>query len=158
MGFEIERKFLVDPTLIDCVILAKYLITQHYIAIGDNEVRVRITNNDKAVMTFKSMDSGIKRKEYNMPISMRHANKIIEQFGQDYMITKLRSQIRYGGNLWEIDEFMGDNDGLYLAEVELDECDEVLDIPWWAGLEVTHDINYRNSELVKHPFKKWGIK
>ena len=153
MGKEIERKFLVDKSrLPNNLEGTKY--TQGYISITDSGiVRVRI-KGDIAVITIKSAGLGISRDEFEYQIPMDDAKSLLELFN-DGVIYKTRYDIVYEGKKWEIDQFHKENEGLWIAEIELQFENESFEIPKWVLEEVTGNEKYYNSYLSKHPFKSW---
>jgi len=153
MGKEIERKFLVDKSrLPNNLEGTKY--TQGYISITDSGiVRVRI-KGDIAVITIKSAGLGISRDEYEYQIPMDDAKSLLELFN-DGVIYKTRYDIVYEGKKWEIDQFHKENEGLWIAEIELQFENESFEIPKWVLEEVTGNEKYYNSYLSKHSFKSW---
>ncbi len=153
MGKEIERKFLVDNSrLPNNLEGTKY--TQGYISITDNGiVRVRI-KGDIAVITIKSAGLGISRDEFEYQIPMDDAKSLLELFN-DGVIYKTRYDIVYEGKKWEIDQFHKENEGLWIAEIELQFENESFEIPEWVLEEVTGNEKYYNSYLSKHSFKSW---
>ena len=153
MGKELERKFLVDKSR-----LPKNLegtqYTQGYISITDSGiVRVRI-KGDIAVITIKSAGLGISRDEFEYQIPMDDAKSLLELFN-DGVIYKTRYDIVYEGKKWEIDQFHKENEGLWIAEIELQFENEYFEIPKWVLEEVTGNEKYYNSYLSKHSFKSW---
>lgn len=153
MGKEIERKFLVDKSrLPNNLEGTKY--TQGYISITDSGiVRVRI-KGDIAVITIKSAGLGIIRDEFEYQIPMDDAKSLLELFN-DGVIYKTRYDIVYEGKKWEIDQFHKENEGLWIAEIELQFENESFEIPKWVLEEVTGNEKYYNSYLSKHSFKSW---
>ena len=153
MGKEIERKFLVDKSrLPNNLEGTKY--TQGYISITDSGiVRVRI-KGDIAVITIKSAGLGISRDEFEYEIPMDDAKSLLELFN-DGVIYKTRYDIVYEGKKWEIDQFHKENEGLWIAEIELQFENESFEIPKWVLEEVTGNEKYYNSYLSKHSFKSW---
>ena len=153
MGKEIERKFLVNKSrLPNNLEGTKY--TQGYISITDSGiVRVRI-KGDIAVITIKSAGLGISRDEFEYQIPMDDAKSLLELFN-DGVIYKTRYDIVYEGKKWEIDQFHRDNEGLWIAEIELQFENESFEIPKWVLEEVTGNEKYYNSYLSKHSFKSW---
>ena len=153
MGKEIERKFLVDKSrLPNNLEGTKY--TQGYISITDSGiVRVRI-KGDIAVITIKSAGLGISRDEFEYQIPMDDAKSLLELFN-DGVIYKTRYDIVYEGKKWEIDQFHKENEGLWIAEIELQVENESFEIPKWVLEEVTGNEKYYNSYLSKHSFKSW---
>ena len=153
MGKEIERKFLVDKSrLPNNLEGTKY--TQGYISITDSGiVRVRI-KGDIGVITIKSAGLGISRDEFEYQIPMDDAKSLLELFN-DGVIYKTRYDIVYEGKKWEIDQFHKENEGLWIAEIELQFENESFEIPKWVLEEVTGNEKYYNSYLSKHSFKSW---
>ena len=153
MGKEIERKFLVDKSrLPNNLEGTKY--TQGYISITDSGiVWVRI-KGDIAVITIKSAGLGISRDEFEYQIPMDDAKSLLELFN-DGVIYKTRYDIVYEGKKWEIDQFHKENEGLWIAEIELQFENESFEIPKWVLEEVTGNEKYYNSYLSKHSFKSW---
>ena len=153
MGKEIERKFLVDKSrLPNNLEGTKY--TQGYISITDSGiVRVRI-KGDIAVITIKSAGLGISRDEFEYQIPMDDAKSLLELFN-DGVIYKTRYDIVYEGKKWEIDQFHKENEGLWIAEIELQFENDSFEIPKWVLEEVTGNEKYYNSYLSKHSFKSW---
>jgi len=154
MAQEIERKFLVrkdawTPRDDGTPFKQGYLSTQK-----ERVVRVRIEGH-KAKLTIKGPTTGISRSEFEYPIPMEDAAILLDQLCEHPLIDKHRHLEQFGGHLWEIDVFHGENDGLIVAEVELASEDEALTLPPWAGEDVSADPRYFNSNLLKHPFKTW---
>lgn len=155
MKFEIERKFLVNKASWKKVKKPKgKLYQQGYLLIKpDKTIRVR-TDGKKAYLTIKGKSEGAKRSEFEYPIPVGDAVSLMETFRIPKII-KTRFEITYKGKKWEVDEFSGENEGLFMAEIELEYEDEKFDKPGWAGKEVTGDIRYYNSYLAKKPYRKW---
>lgn len=120
----------------------------------DRTIRVRIAE-DKAFITIKSIPTGLSRNEFQYQIPLDDANQIINTLCEKPIIEKYRTSIKINELIWEVDEFLGDNAGLVVAEVELKDENQKIDLPEWIGEEVTFDYRYSNSNLVKHPFKDW---
>lgn len=154
MGKEIERKFLVQNS--DWKKLAQgTTYRQGYLSsVKERTVRVR-TINDKGFLTIKGVTVGATRSEYEYDIPATDANEMLTNLCEKPLIEKRRYKIPQGSLTWEIDEFLGDNDGLIVAEIELPEENTVFDKPAWVGKEVTGDPRYFNSNLTKNPFKNW---
>ena len=153
MGKEIERKFLVDKSRLPNNLEGRKY-TQGYISITDSGiVRVRI-KGDIAVITIKSAGLGISRDEFEYQIPMDDAKSLLELFN-DGVIYKTRYDIVYEGKKWEIDQFHKENEGLWIAEIELQFENESFEIPKWVLEEVTGNEKYYNSYLSKHSFKSW---
>jgi adenylate cyclase len=101
------------------------------------------------------MTVGATRSEYEYEIPLGDAKEMIETLAEKPLIEKTRYKIPLGNLTWEIDEFLGENEGLIVAEVELKSEDQILDKPVWVGDEVTNDPRYFNANLVKNPFTRW---
>lgn len=152
MGIEIERKFLVKSN--EWKTAKGVYYSQGYLNSDKlRTVRVRIAG-DKAYLTIKGQSQGASRAEFEYAISLADAEQLL-QLCEQPLIQKQRYRISYEGLVWEVDEFLGDNQGLVVAEVELTSENQSIPLPNWVGEEVTHDIRYFNSNLVKHPFKQW---
>lgn len=154
MAKEIERKFLV--TNMDWKKESQgILYRQGYLSsVKERTVRVRIIN-DKAFMTVKGANSGITRLEFEYEIPFDEATIMLDSLVEKPIIEKKRYKIAQGSLTWEIDEFLGDNAGLIVAEIELDNEQQSFPKPAWLGQEVSDDPHYYNSNLVKHPYKNW---
>ncbi len=154
MGKEIERKFLTKSqdwrNLGEGVsYLQGYLSTEK-----GRTVRVRVVGN-QGYITIKGPSVGIVRPEYEYEIPCEDAREIISSLCEKPIIDKKRYKIRSGSHLWEVDEFFGENEGLVIAEVELQDESEEVELPAWIGREVTGDRRYYNAHLVKNPYSLW---
>lgn len=153
---EIERKFLVKSEAFkDEAFKVTHIIQGFLNRDPERTVRVRL-KNDEGILTVKglSSDDGLKRFEWEKQISKIDAKALLE-FCEKGVIDKLRHEIKVDNHIFEVDEFFGDNQGLIIAEVELNSEDEAFSKPNWLGEEVTGDIRYYNSQLSKAPFKTW---
>jgi len=158
MGKEIERKFLVKETFRKYV-TAEQRITQGYLSSHpERNVRVRV-KGQKGFITVKgiSNESGMSRFEWEKEIPLAEAEELL-QLCEPTAIIKIRNIVEFAGKIFEVDEFFGENEGLILAEIELESEDEEFDKPVWLDQEVTGDIRYYNSYLSEHPFKEWRDK
>lgn len=154
MAQEIERKFLVTDTSWRHHATRK-LYRQGYIATRDKTtVRVRIVG-EQGYLTIKGAATGISRLEFEYPIPFADANEILASLCQSTLIEKWRHTLRIGNHVWEIDEFLGDNQGLMIAEIELSSSTEKFLKPSWVGKEVSEDPRYYNANLAKQPYKLW---
>ncbi len=154
MGIEIEHKFLIDTDKLPALDNG-YTIKQGYIQTVDHTtVRVRIRNQD-AFLTIKGKSVGASRLEFEYPIPLQDANEMMNKLCQSSVIDKTRYLVKHEGHVWEVDIFEGSNKGLVVAEVELDSEEETFTLPNWVTKEVTDDIRYFNSNLVKNPYYKW---
>lgn len=156
MSKEIERKFLVhgngwrsQPAQASERIRQGYLSTEKACT-----VRVR-TSGERAFMTVKGAPVGTVRAEYEYEIPVIDAHEMLDTLCGRPLIEKTRHQLDVGGRQWVVDVFAGDNQGLVVAEVELEEEGQVIDLPDWIAEEVTHDSRYLNVNLVKRPFNQW---
>jgi adenylate cyclase len=154
MAKEIERKFLVrtrkwselGPGLV---------IRQGYLSVTiERTVRVR-TYGEHGYVTIKGKTSGISRDEYEYEIPLKDATEILDGLCVRPLIEKTRYRIPFGGHTFEVDEFIGANLGLTVAEVELKSADEKIELPDWIDRDVSGDPRYFNSNLAQEPFSSW---
>jgi CYTH domain-containing protein len=157
MGLEIERKFLVDhEKWRQLTKPAGIHYRQGYLLNEDHRtIRVRVTD-EQGYITLKGATSGITRKEFEYKIPVDDGNELLDGFALSE-VKKVRYRIEFAGNLWEVDEFGGDNAGLIMAEIELDDENEKFDLPDWVTTEVSDDERYYNSNLSVNPFKSWAV-
>jgi len=153
MGMEIERKFLLSNDDWRTLGVPIHYAQGYLVADGDRTVRVRIAGTE-GFLTIKGKSEGFSRKEFEYKIPVDEALEMLRLCNFP-TIEKYRTKIGYEGKTWEIDEFEGENKGLIVAEIELNSEDETFAVPPWIGQEVTGDIRYFNSSLVKNPFKNW---
>ena len=154
MAIEIERKFLVKERPF-AMAKRSLKINQGYILNEKSKViRVR-EKGDDYFLTIKGNNIGISRLEYDFPISKDDAEELIIHFCKTTLIEKTRHYVEHKGHTWEVDEFHGTNDGLIVAEIELESEDEKFEIPNWIGQEVTQDERYYNMNLAVHPYTSW---
>jgi CYTH domain-containing protein len=152
---EIERKFTVDGDFMPEVAYSQR-ITQGYIcADEDRTVRVRMAG-DKAFITIKGpSDKDMwSRYEFERQIDLCDATELMK-LCRAGVVDKVRHYIPRGKHTWEVDVFHGDNEGLFIAEIELASRDEAFDLPHWAGREVTSDARYYNAALARRPYSQW---
>lgn len=155
MAIEIERKFLVKGEF-KSLAKEQLLIKQGYLSsVPERIVRVRIKGN-RAFLTVKGVGnaSGLSRFEWEVEIPIPEAEQML-QLCEANLIHKTRFLIEFENHTFEVDEFYGENEGLILAELELGFEEEEFEKPDWLGVEVTNDLKYQNSMLLKNPFKKW---
>lgn len=154
MGKEIERKFLVKGE--EWKRGAKGTVyRQGYLSSAkERVVRVR-TIEDKGFLTIKGITKGVSRSEFEYEISAEDAGLMLDGICEKPLIEKKRYKVPVGGLVFEVDEFFGENAGLVVAEVELQDENQTIDLPAWVGDEVSGDPRYFNSNLIKHPFTKW---
>jgi CYTH domain-containing protein len=155
MAYEIERKFLVKGDYKDSVTKSDHIVQGYIATLGPKTVRIRI-RGDKGYITIKgkSNATGVSRFEWEKEIPLGDAVQLMD-LCDGGVVEKVRHLVPFAGHTFEVDEFLGDNSGLTVAEVELRSEDEVFDRPSWLGEEVTQDRRYRNSNLLVHPFKDW---
>ena len=154
MAQEIERKYRVtgdgwrDPG-------SGVPYRQGYLStVAERTVRVRLIR-DKGYLTIKGLTVGATRAEYEYEIPADEASEMLDNLCERPLIEKTRYRVEHQGLVWEVDEFDGDNAGLIIAEVELDEEDQEIVLPDWVGEEVTGDLRYYNANLIAHPFTRW---
>lgn len=153
MGIEIERKFLVvnDAWRSQAVGIS---YCQGYVAKTEEvTVRVRIIG-DKGFVTLKGKTKRYSRPEFEYPIPVDDAREMMRLWCT-YVVEKNRYRIPVGNLVWEVDEFKGPNDGLVIAEVELEHSDQDVPLPPWVGTEVSHQSQYFNSSLARNPYSEW---
>jgi len=155
MGKEVERKFLVSGDFTKHISKSTRIIQGYLSSVPERTVRVRV-KGEKGFLTIKGIgnDSGASRFEWEKEISVKEAEDLMK-ICEPGVIDKTRHLVKAGAHTFEVDEFYGDNEGLTLAEVELTDENENFEKPSWLGNEVTGDVKYYNSMLMKNPFKKW---
>ena len=153
MGTEIERKFLVKEGPWREAAADTY--RQGYLStVKERTVRVR-TINDKGYLTVKGISVGASRLEFEYEIPVADAGELLDNLCEKPLIEKQRYKLDHGGLTWEIDVFFGDNEGLIVAEVELQSEDQVFERPDWVADEVTSDPRYYNANLISNPYSGW---
>jgi len=157
MGIEIERKFLPSGEawrrLGEPVLLRQgYLCSDPM-----RTVRVRI-EGDAGVLTIKSKGTGVSRGEWEYPIPLADARELLDTLCERPLVEKYRRRIAHAGFTWEVDEFLGENAGLVVAEIELPSEDAVFDKPDWIGAEVSGDPRYYNASLIRFPYSQWSTR
>ena len=154
MGTEIERKFLVIGE--DWKEQGQGArLRQGYICSDPGRiVRVRI-EGERAMLTLKGKTVGISRGEWECPIPVEDAQELLDGLCEKPLIDKIRYRVPFGGFIWEVDEFFGENAGLVVAEIELESETQEFVKPDWIGQEVSEDRRYANANLFKHPFQRW---
>ena len=156
MALEIERKFLVKDDSYKAMAFSSSRIAQGYICSGRGRtVRVRI-RDDKGYLTIKGPADvrGLGRYEWEKEIPLQEAVDLMK-LCEPGMIDKTRYLVRSGKHVFEVDEFYGENEGLTIAEVELASEDEPYEKLLFIGEEVTGDVKYYNSFLMKNPYTRW---
>ena len=156
MATEIERKFLVkNDNWRKFADSGSRYIQGYFTTDKTCSIRVRI-EGDHAALNFKSATIDITRTEFNYPIPVDDASEMLESLCIQPLIIKTRYHINHAGQLWELDVFEGENDGLVIAEIELDAIDSPITKPDWVGEEVSDDPRYYNVCLVSNPYKNWA--
>ena len=156
-GMEIERKFMVRGNDYKSLAYASDRIKQGYICSGHGRtVRVRLRGG-RGYLTIKgpSLDGGLSRYEFEKEISVEEAEQLF-RLCEPGIIDKTRFLVKCGNHTFEVDEFYGENEGLVMAEVELQSPDEPFERPAFLGLEVTGDRRFYNGHLRQQPFSVWG--
>ncbi len=153
MAVEIERKFLV--TRDDFLDVPSVLIQQAYLTRDPRRtVRVRVSG-EKGWLTVKGEWCGASRPEFEYSIPLGDARQLIA-LCLPSCVEKRRFLVSHGNHVWHVDQFLGKNSGLVLAEVELQSEEEVFQLPEWIDREVTGDDRYQNSHLSRYPFQSWS--
>jgi adenylate cyclase len=155
MAIEIERKFTVVGDF-KSVSTTNYKIAQGYLStVPERTVRVRI-RDDKGFLTIKgvSKNNGVSRYEWEKEIPLEEAEELLE-LCEPYVISKTRYEVVYENQRFEVDEFHAENEGLVVAELELESEEAMICKPAWLGDEIVNDNRYFNSNLSKKPFKHW---
>ncbi len=155
MAQEIERKFLVQHETWRTLAEGRYYCQGYIPTQGKQTVRVRIIG-EQGYLTLKGPTAGLSRLEFEYDIPLVDAQTMLRELCQTPLIEKYRYRIPLDDVVWEVDDFLGENQGLILAEVELTHAEQRVVVPSWIGEEVTGDPRYYNSNLVKHPFKDWS--
>ena len=155
MAKEIERKFLVKGDAWRALAKGTTYRQGYLNSAKERTVRIR-TAGAQAFITIKGMTVGATRSEYEYEIPLGDAKEMLETLAEKPLIEKTRYKIPVGNLTWEIDEFLGENTGLIVAEVELKGADQTFDKPVWLGDEVTNDPRYFNANLIKNPFTRWS--
>ena len=153
---EIERKFLVKGDYKRFVSKETKIVQGFLCTVPERTVRVRI-KGDKGYLTIKGIgnESGVSRYEFEKEISVADAKDLMK-ICEPGVIDKTRYIVKANNGLFfEVDEFYGDNEGLTIAELELPSEDAAFEKPGWLGEEVTGDVCYFNSMLMKNPYKNW---
>ena len=156
MAQEIEKKFLVTADSYKTEAAKQTRITQGYLSsVPERTVRVRIKGKS-GYITIKGIgnDSGASRYEWEKEIPVSEVEELLK-ICEPGVIDKTRYEVKAGNHTFEVDEFYGDNEGLVVAEVEMQDERDNVEKPAWLGEEVTGQTKYYNSMLMKNPFKKW---
>lgn len=155
MPQEIERKFLVRSDDWRRAADAGTRYRQGYLSTDAARiVRVRVAG-ERAWVTIKGSARGIARDEYEYPVPVADADAMLDRLCLHPLIEKVRYHVPFAGHVWEVDVFERDNAGLVVAEVELPAEDTPVELPPWAGAEVSDDPRYSNAALVERPYSTW---
>jgi len=154
MAKEVEKKFLIKSFEWKREATGVPYRQGYLSTVKERVVRVR-TVGDKGFLTIKGVTVGVSRSEFEYEIPAVDANAMLDNLCERPLIEKNRYKISHAGMLWEIDEFFGENDGLIVAEVELQDEHQQLSLPPWVGNEISGDPRYFNSNLIKNPYSKW---
>lgn len=154
MATEIERKYLVVDDAWRSL-AAGTVFRQGYLStVKERTVRIRVVG-DRGYLTVKGLTVGAVRSEFEYEIPIADAEQMLNELCERPLIEKTRYVIEANGLTWEIDRFSGVNEGLVVAEVELEDEAQPIVLPEWIGEEVTHDARYFNANLISHPFSEW---
>ncbi|HZT49812.1 MAG TPA: CYTH domain-containing protein [Hyphomicrobiaceae bacterium] len=155
MSFEIERKFLVAGDGWRAQVKDRIALRQAYLTFdGKASIRVRIRDNDGATLTIKSRGAERRRLELEYPVPVLEAEALIA-LRRGSVIEKVRHLVPHAGATWEVDVFDGENSGLVIAEIELRDEHQIVELPPWVGPEVTGQPQYYNSSLAQRPYRSW---
>ena len=154
MALEIERKFLVKKELLPFAEQKIKMIQGYIPAEAGTVVRIR-TENEVAKLTIKAKKSDLVRYEYEYDIPVEDALEMLDKLCEKPLVEKIRHIIPHGNHTWEVDYFEKENQGLIVAEIELDDESETFVKPEWVDREVTDKKEYRNNYLAKQPYQTW---
>jgi adenylate cyclase len=155
MALEIERKFLIRSDEWREQVTHRELLRQGYLSSGSQcSIRARVAG-EQAWLNLKARRSGMTRLEFEYPIPVADANEILNELAQGPILEKYRHLIPAGEYVWEVDEFLGANAGLIVAEIELPSENAQFERPSWLGNEVTEDERYYNFNLAQKPYREW---
>ena len=156
MALEIERKFLVNIELLPAEIQGVRIVQGYLHVSNQKSIRIRIAG-ELAYITLKGPDTDGVRTEFEYAIPIEDARFMLTNFCTGGKIEKVRRKINWSGKTWELDEFLGENIGLWIAEIELANRDEPVGLPPWIRKEVTGDHRFHNTYLSAHPYSGWNI-
>jgi adenylate cyclase len=155
VAIEIERKFLVSNGAWRVAALRSSRLRQGYLANNERcSVRVRVAG-ESAWLSVKAMRPGRARAEFEYPVPVADADALLDGLCERPFVEKWRHVVPYAGHEWEVDEFLGDNAGLVIAELELDREDAPFERPPWLGREVTEDVRFYNFSLARRPWREF---
>lgn len=158
MAQEIEHKYLLKNMQWKELVTRSVRMTQGYFPSSGVTIRVRIADTN-AYLTIKGKsDEFFSRSEFEYSIPLADAKRMLDEFCSTRIVDKIRHYVPAGGNLvWEIDEYLGLNEGLFTAEIELPSIDTVYTVPEWIGQDVSDIPEYSNGALSKRPFSMWKV-
>ena len=154
MATEIERKYLVVGDAWREPGTGREFSQGYLSTVKERTVRVRVIGG-RGFLTVKGITVNATRTEFEYEIPVDDARRMLSDMCEQPIIEKIRYEVEWAGATWEIDEFLGVNAGLVVAEVELEQADQELEIPSWVGDEVTEDPRYFNSNLIARPYSSW---
>jgi CYTH domain-containing protein len=155
MAEEIERKFLVAGDEWRRLAVSSQMLRQGYLStVKERTVRVRLVDG-AGFLTVKGITLGATRAEFEYPVPGDDAAAMLDDLCERPLVAKTRHIVEHEGLTWEVDEFAGVNEGLIVAEVELERSDQEVPLPPWIGAEVTDDPRYFNANLIAHPYSEW---
>ncbi len=157
MPREIERKFRVKGEAWRSAAQGTLYRQGYLSAVPERTVRVRIAGQ-KGFLTVKGSSVGATRLEFEYEIPLADARRLLDELCERPPIEKTRYTIDFGGLTWEVDEFAGENAGLIIAEVEVGDEAQQIQLPEWVGEEVTGDPRYYNANLIRQPYSRWKEK
>jgi len=156
MGREIEKKYLIADNSWQGLAVGKEYCQGYLNSEKGRTVRVRIIGN-RGILTIKGPNDHGARLEYEYDIPVEDAREMLDLLCHKPLIEKIRYCIHFAGFTWEVDEFKGENQGLLIAEIELEYVGQEFSLPSWIGPEVTGDPRYYNANLVKNPYFGWRV-
>lgn len=155
MAKEIERKFLLLDDSWRKSVIKKVLLSQGYMSRSENcTVRIRMSP-EQAWLTLKGPRQNISRSEFEYTIPLDDAKNMLQEFSHGRIVEKYRHFLEFAGHEWVVDDFLGKNSGLVMAEIELPDEDTSFALPPWAGPEVSDNRRYTNAYLAEHPYSEW---
>ena len=152
---EIERKFLITDSSAVLELPSVHVVQGYLLYANDGTARVRIVDGKSAVLSIKKDITHITRWEFEYDIPVKDAEIMMDKCCNEKIVEKRRCFPKVGGKTWDVDIFLGMNDGLIIAEIELESEDELFEKPEWLGKEVTGDKRYYNAHLAGHPYITW---
>ena len=153
MNLEIERRFLINESNFTLPKVRKSIKQGYLFSDSNQALRVRMIGQEY-LLTYKYKKSAINRYEFEYSISQEDGEKLLS-LSDNFIITKERYYRKIDKHLWEIDVFHGENEGLMIAEIELEDENEKINIPNWVGMEISNDKRYFNFNLSKKPYRDW---